>query len=149
MKRLALALILMGSLAACGPSAEVQVQDAWARDTIGRTENAAVFMTITSPGEDRLVAASTPVAGKTDLMTMKDEGGAMAMVYVERIDLPAGEAVGLDPGGLHVWLEELEAPLKAGQTFPLVLEFENGGKQEVEVSVIAPAAAAPMPAMEM
>ena len=149
MKRLALALILMGSLAACGPSAEVQVQDAWARDTIGRTENAAVFMTITSPVEDRLVAASTPVAGKTDLMTMKDESGAMAMAYVERIDVPAGEAVSLNPGGLHVWLEELEEPLKAGHTFPLVLEFENGGKQEIEVTVIAPTAAAPMPGMEM
>ena len=106
-------------------------------------------MTITSQAEDRLVAASTPIADKTDLMTMKDESGAMAMAYVERIDVPAGEAVSLNPGGLHVWLEELEEPLKAGHTFPLVLEFENGGKQEIEVTVIAPTAAAPMPGMEM
>ena len=32
---------------------------------------------------------------------------------------------------------------EAGQSFPLVLEFEKAGELRVEVAVIAPAAAAP------
>jgi copper(I)-binding protein len=106
-------------------------------------------MTITSPTADRLVGASTHVANKTDLMTMETEGATMAMTYLEDIKIPANQLVSLDPSGLHVWLTELNEPLKAGQTFPLVLEFEKAGEQRVDVSVVAPAAAAPMSGMEM
>jgi hypothetical protein len=151
MKRFALAAALIAGLTACGPSAEadvkqakVEVTQAWARDTVGRTATAAVFMTLSSPTADRLVGASTPIAGKTDLMTMEMRGEAMIMAYVDAIDIPANQAVSLDPSGLHVWLEDLRQPLQAGQTFPLVLDFAKAGQQRVEVSVVAPAAALPM-----
>ena len=147
MKSWALALVVSLPLAACGQPAEVVVADAWARDSVGRTASAAVFMTITSPSADRLVGASTQVANKIDLMTMATGGGAMAMTYVDAIKIPAGETVTLDPSGLHVWLEDLKQPLRAGQTFPLVLEFERAGERRVSVSVIDPAAAPPMSEM--
>jgi len=143
-KRVAWALALVLPLAACGQAGTVEVDEAWTRDTVGRTANAAVFMTIASPAADRLVAASTPVAGETDLMTMEMDGGAMLMTYVDGIDIPADEPVSLDPSGLHVWLADLHEPLKAGQTFPLTLEFEKAGERRVEVSVVAPAAPGPM-----
>jgi periplasmic copper chaperone A len=149
MKRLALALLLAGSLAACGEPVPPDVTEAWTRDTVGSTASAAVFMTITAPVGDRLVAASTPVAKQTDLMTMKTSGNAMTMAYVGKIDLPAGKPVSLNATGLHVWLAGLTHPLKAGETFPLTLEFEQGGQSKVIVSVIAPAAAAPMAGMDM
>lgn len=137
------ALGLAAALAACGESPALEVSDAWARDTIGSTATAAVFMTVTSPTADRLVAASTPVAANTDLMTMTMTDGAMEMIYLDGIAIPAGEPVALDPAGLHVWLADLRRPLKAGQTFPLTLSFENAGKRRVTVSVIAPSASAP------
>jgi hypothetical protein len=146
---MALALVALFPLAACNQTAVVEVDRAWTRDTVGRTANAAVFMTITSSAPDRLIGASTPAAEKTDLMTMETEDGAMAMAYLDHIEIPANEPVSLDPSGLHVWLADLGEPLKAGQTFPLVLEFEKAGEQRVEVSVVAPAAAAPMSGMEM
>ena len=149
MKSRTLALALALALAACGQAGEVEVTDAWTRDTVGRTASAAVFMTISSPRADRLVAASTPVAGKMDLMTMEAGGGTMAMIYVDAIDIPAGEPVSLDPGGLHVWLEDLKQPLRAGEIIPLVLEFETAGERRVGVSVIEPGAAPPMPGMKM
>ena len=142
-RRSAFALFLVAALAACERPPPFEIADAWARDSVGRTANAAVFMTITSPTSDRLVAASSPVAKKTDLMTMEMEGGAMAMTYLDAIDIPAGEPVRLDPSGLHVWLADLDEPLKAGRTFPLVLEFEKAGEQRIVVSVIAPAAPPP------
>jgi copper(I)-binding protein len=142
-RRLAFALFLSLPLAACQQAAPPAVKDAWTRDTIGGTANAAVFMTITSPSADRLVAASTPAAAKTDLMTMVG-GDTMEMKYLDGIDIPAGEPVSLNAGGLHVWLADLSQPLKTGQSIPLTLKFEHAGERQVQVSVVAPAAAAPM-----
>jgi copper(I)-binding protein len=53
---------------------------------------------------------------------------------VKGIDLKPGETVSFAPGGLHVMLVDAK-PLKAGETFPLTLEFEKAGKQEVTVAV--------------
>jgi copper(I)-binding protein len=146
-RRLAFALFLLFSIAACAQPAPLEVKDVWTRDTIGRSANAAVFMTITSPIPDRLIAASTPVAQKTDLMTMEGDSNSMAMKYIDGIDIPAGAPVSLNPSGLHVWLDGLNQPLRAGESFPLVLRFEKAGERRVIVSVIEPAAAAPMSGM--
>ena len=119
------------------------MKDAWARDTVGSTANAAVFMTIASPAADRLTAASASIAKTTDLMTMQGGSSAMEMSYLQGIDIPAGNPVSLNPTGLHIWLADLKQPLKAGQTFPLTLQFRNSGRREITVTVIAPAAAPP------
>ncbi len=142
--RQAFALFLSVPLAACGQPAPLEVKDVWARDTVGRKANAAVFMTITSPTPDRLIAASAPVAKKTDLMTMEGGSSAMAMKYLKAIDIPADKPVSLNPSGLHVWLADLNRPLSAGQSFPLALDFEKAGRHRVVVTVIEPAAAPPM-----
>lgn len=69
-----------------------------------------------------------------------DEGGmdgmgGMTMKEVTQIDLPAGETVVLEPGGLHVMLLELPDPLESGETFALTLQFDDGSTQEVDVEV--------------
>ena len=147
MGRLAFALLLSLPVAACQQSAPLEVKQVWTRDTVGGTANAAIFMTIRSPSPDRLVSASTPVARKTDLMTMQGGSGAMEMTYLKGIDIPANLPVSLNPTGLHVWLAGLNQPLKAGQTFPLTLKFEKAGERQVTVSIIKPAAAPPMSGM--
>jgi periplasmic copper chaperone A len=144
---LALALLVL-SVAACAKPAGLEVKDAWARDTVGGTANAAVFMTIRSGTADRLVAASAPVAKRTDLMRIEGGSGAMEMRYLQGIDIPANRPVSLNPAGLHVWLAGLNQPLRAGQSFPLTLKFERAGERQVTVSVIAPAAPAPGPAVQ-
>jgi copper(I)-binding protein len=138
---LACALFLAVTVIACTQPAPLEVKDVWTRDSVGRTANAAVYMTIRSGSADRLVGASTPVAGKTDLMTMEARNGTMAMKYIEGIDIPAGEPVRLNARGLHVWLADLHRPLTAGQSIPLSLEFEKAGERQVTVSVMSPAAA--------
>jgi copper(I)-binding protein len=146
-RRLAFALFLLVQIAACAQPAPLEVKDMWARDTVGSVANAAVYMTIISPTQDRLVAASTPVSQRTDLMTMAGGSSAMRMDYLQAIDIPADTPVSLNPSGLHVWLAGLNQPLRAGQSFPLILEFEKAGERRVIVSVIAPAAAPPMSGM--
>ena len=149
MRRLALALLLLLPITACGQPVPPEVKDVWTRDSVGGRANAAVFMTIRSQTPDRLIAASAPVAQRTDLMTMTSGSGAMGMRYVDGIDIPAGTPVSLNPTGLHVWLADLNQPLRAGQSFPLTLEFENAGRRQVTVSVIGPAAAPPVSGMTM
>ena len=101
-------------------------------------------MTISSDTPDRLIAASAPIAKRTDLMTMAGGSGAMEMKYLETIDIPANKPVSLNPGGLHVWLAGLNEPLRAGRTFQLTLSFEKTGERRVIVSIIKPSAAPPL-----
>jgi copper(I)-binding protein len=145
MRRSTIALFLSLPLMACQQTAPIEVKDVWARDTAGGTASAAVYMTVTSPAADRLIGASTPAAKKTDLMTMESGGGAMGMKYLDAIDIPAGKPVSLNSGGLHIWLADLNQPLRGGETFPLTLRFEKSGERQLVVSVVKPAEAPPMP----
>ena len=134
----AASLLIAGSAAA--QTGAVEVEDAWARATPGKAENGAAYLTIVSPGADRLVSLSTPVAKKAGLHTMTTEGGVMKMRPLDGLDVPAGQPVTLKPGGAHIMLTGLNQPLQAGQSFPLTLSFEKAGQREVTVAVEKPGA---------
>ena len=61
--------------------------------------------------------------------------GAMVMQQIMSLDLPAGETVELKPGGYHVMLIDLPAPLEIGQTLDVTLDFETAPDQVVTVEV--------------
>ena len=88
-------------------------------------------------GDDRLVSVTADVSTAVELHSMALEGDVMRMRQVEAIVLPAGKAVELKPGGLHMMLIGLKAPLKAGDTFPIRLRFEKAGIVAVTVNVEA------------
>ena len=58
---------------------------------------------------------------------------------IDGLDLPAGTAVVLEPGGYHVMLLDLVAPLELGTEISLTLTFEQAGEQTVSVPVLAEA----------
>jgi copper(I)-binding protein len=70
------------------------------------------------------------------------------MRAVPALDLPAGQAVQLKPGGYHLMLMDLKQPLAKGSTLPLTLRLQDARgvetRQEVSVpvSTAAPAAMA-------
>lgn len=90
-----------------------------------------------------MMATTTAAMGETTVAGGSDDGGMdeggmggeMEMREVESIELPAGEMVALKPGGYHVMLIDLVAPLEAGQTFELTLSFEVAGERTVTVTV--------------
>jgi copper(I)-binding protein len=131
---LALALILAAG-SAVAEDTSVAVADAWARATPGGAKAGAVYFTVTSAQPDRLLAVESPVASKVGLHSNINDGGVMRMRPVEAIPVEPGKPAALQPGGLHVMLEELKAPLKEGETFPLILKFEKAGEKRVEVRV--------------
>ena len=142
-KFLALAASLVLASAALAQNNQLEVNNAWARATPGKAEGGAAYLTIQSPTPDRLLSVSTPVAKKAELHTMSMEGMVMKMRPLAGVDIPAGQPVTLKPGGEHIMLEGLGAPLREGQSFPLTLTFEKAGTRTVTVAIEKPGAAGP------
>ena len=142
-------------------ASDIEITGAWARNSPMMATMGAAYMTIMSMNGDRLIAASVdsaiaasaevhevvPAEGSDTSMAMGDMGGMgsdtsmpmgsgeMVMREVEAIEIPAGEMVMLMPGGYHVMLIDLVAPLEIGQTFDVVLTFETAGDVTVTVEV--------------
>ena len=99
---------------------------------------AAVYLDIGDPGgqDDLLIAARTDVADRVELheSVVADDGTARMEPRSDGIEVPAGQGVALEPGGLHVMLFHPD-PLAEGDTFDLVLDFDRGGQRTVEVVV--------------
>ncbi len=122
----------------------LRVIDPFTRATPPGAKVAGAFMSIENQGKeaDRLVGATSPVAGLVQIHEMAMDGAVMTMHAVKGIDLKPGATVELRPGGYHVMLEDLKQPLKQGDQIPLTLTFEKAGSIEVRVKVEAMGAAA-------
>jgi copper(I)-binding protein len=145
-KILAFAAGLVITGAALAQPTQLEIDNAWAGATPGKSEIGAAYVTITSPTADRLVSASTPVAKKAELHTMSMQGMVMKMRPISGVDIPAGQPVNLKPGGEHIMLMGLNQPLREGQSFPLTLDFEKAGPHTVTVTVEKAGAKGPAPA---
>jgi periplasmic copper chaperone A len=128
----------------------VEVTGAWARATVQGQKASGAFMQLTAPQGARLVAVASPVAGVAEVHEMKMEGDVMKMRALPNgLELPAGKAVTLSPGGFHVMLMDLKVALQKDTTIPMTLVFKDSKGVEtkkelrVPVSVTAPAGAAP------
>jgi periplasmic copper chaperone A len=118
-------------------AADIRVEDSWARASLGQARNGAAYMIVHATGAqpDRLVAASSPVAGKVELHNHIMVGNVAQMRPVDAIEIVPGSPSVLQPGGLHLMLLDLRAPLQAGQSFPVTLRFERAGEVQIQVQI--------------
>ena len=130
--------------------AQVTVKDAWVRATVPQQQATGAFMQIQAAKDSRLVSASSPLTSAVDVHEMAMQDNVMRMRQVPAVELPAGKAVNLQPGGYHVMLMNLQQQVKEGDTVPITLVFEgkDGKRESVEVkapvrplNAAAPAAA--------
>ncbi|MFV3129429.1 copper chaperone PCu(A)C [Niveispirillum sp. KHB5.9] len=130
-------LLLIGAA-----QAEISVTSPFSRASAPAARAGAAFLTVSiDAGTDKLVGASSPVAEKAELHSHMMENGIARMRPVEGgIAVTAGTPVELKPGGLHIMLIGLKAPLKQGESFPLTLKFEKAGDVAVTVAVQGPGA---------
>ncbi len=135
MKRIRIAILLC--LAASAAHAQVQVTNAWIRGTVSQQTTTGAFMQIRSPADARLISASTPVAGVVELHEMRMDGNVMKMRAVTGIELPAGKAVELRPGGFHMMLLNLRSQMKAGERVPITLVVESPDRERQTFEVQA------------
>ena len=130
-------------------AANIDISDVWARTSPAMTSLGAVYMSIKSSIDDELVSVvvDPSIAGSAEVhetmtapmhsnsMPMNHMSGEMSMREVASIAIPAGETVQLMPGGYHIMLIGLVAPLELGQTFEVTLTFANAGQVVVIAEV--------------
>jgi copper(I)-binding protein len=144
MKTMLLSTLLIASASAWSQSnPAIDVQQAWIRATVPGQTGTGGFMTLTAKDKaTRLISISSPVAGVGEVHEMKMEGSTMKMAALkDGLELPAGKAVELKPGGLHLMLMDLKTTLQRDTSIPLTLTFKGAdGKaftQEISVPVSA------------
>ena len=121
----------------------VEVNGAWARATVKGQKSTGAFMDLIAHEPLRLVGASSPVAGVTEVHQMKMDGDIMRMSAVSSLELPEHKTFSLKPGGYHVMLMDLKAPLPKDGSIPLTLVFKDAKgaetRTEIKVPVLATA----------
>lgn len=115
----------------------ISVEGAYVRAVPPGQVNSAAFMSLHNGGSQAhaLVAARSSAAANVELHAHTMRDGMMRMRPVEKIDLPAGQAVTLQPGGLHLMLIGLPRSLVVGEDAVLTLVFEDGSEQAVNAPV--------------
>ena len=138
MKRALSAFLAFLFLTACGQSGEpdIQLGNAWARPTRGDAP-AAIYVAINNKGsaDDRLTGAFTDRAAMAMVHQSELVDGVATMRMAGEINIPAGSRIEMVPGGTHIMLEGLRAPLKTGDSFNLVLKFRKSEDRTVAVDV--------------
>lgn len=110
---------------------QVSVTDPWIRATVPAQKATGAFMQLKAAKTARLIAASSPAAGRVEIHQMEMQGQTMRMHAVDGIDLPAGQPVNLASGGYHIMLLDLKRQMKEGEQVPLTLTVQGAdGKRE-------------------
>lgn len=116
----------------------LRIDDPWVKATEGLgTEGAptdfavmtGAFGTLTNLTDEDLHIASvtTPLTGRAELHETVMVDGAMTMQQMkDGFTIPAGQALVLEPGGNHLMLMELTAPIKAGEQVEIALLDDAG-----------------------
>ena len=137
MKKTLICSLLLAAASAAG--AQITVKEAWIRGTVAQQKATGLFAQITSAQGGRLVAVSSPAAGVAEVHEMAMEGSVMKMRALPGgLELPAGKAVELKPGGYHVMLMDLKQPLNTGDQVPVTLVFEGADKKRETVELKVP-----------
>ena len=131
------ALLLLLAVVATPVLAQIKIENGWSRATPPGAKIAAGYLTIRNASKtaDKLVAAASPAAEKVETHVTVKEGDIFRMREVKGYDIPAGGAFELKPGGAHLMLVNIKAPLKEGDKVPLTLRFERAGELKTELHV--------------
>lgn len=106
--------------------------------------NGAVYFVVmnNTAQTDRLVAVESDVAAAAELHESVEENNVIRMEpRPDGFEIPAGGSVTLAPGGKHVMLLNLKAPLVEGESFTVTLRFQQAPAISVTAPIVAPGSA--------
>jgi copper(I)-binding protein len=117
--------------------AQIEIEKPWSRATAPGAKVGAGYFTIRnrSAAPDRLVGASSPAAARVETHVIEKQGEVLRMREVKGYEVPARGSFELKPGGPHLMLVDIKAPLKEGDKVPVVLRFEKAGEVAVQLRV--------------
>lgn len=119
------------------------VSEAWARLPLPGQDIAALYLSITSARDATLVGLRSDAADTVQMHDMTMDGNVMKMRHRASLQLPAGQAVRMQPGGTHLMMQHLKTPLRPGDQIALDLTLVDQGGHETVVRVNAPVRATP------
>ena len=138
--------LLIGAPPLLAGGEDVFIEDAWSRASIGTSRPGVAYMTLRNTGAEPVVVTGL----RTDLARMPmihatttDAQGVTRMSHMYEVEIAAGEAVALEPGGLHVMLMDLQRPMVEGESYTLSVIFADGTEATVEVPILGIAARGP------
>jgi periplasmic copper chaperone A len=118
----------------------LEINNPWSRAVPKGAKVAAGYMTIKNTGTepDRLVAGSTPVAGRFEIHEMSMDKGVMKMRPLPSgLEIKPGQTVELKPSSFHIMMMDLKEPIQRGKPFKASLMFEKAGEVDVDFAVEA------------
>ncbi|WP_112664281.1 copper chaperone PCu(A)C [Microvirga flavescens] len=116
----------------------LEIKHPWSRATPAGAQVGGGYLTIKNEGdtEDRLIAVSAEIAGRTEIHEMAVNNGTMTMRHLPNgIAVPAKGSVTFKPGSYHLMLMDLKKPIKEGEAFQGTLTFEKAGTVQVQFAV--------------
>ncbi len=119
-------------------TALVAVEDARAQNNPMEPENGIVYMTLTSPIDDAVIAADVDIslAAYTEVHeSITNDDGSTGTQFVDRVELPADQPVSFGPEGYQIKLFGLIAPLVVGEIVSVTLTLESGELVFVDAEV--------------
>ena len=136
-KHFCASLLLMAAAVSC-TAAPVAISHAWARATAPGQGVGAAYLELKSVADLTLTKAESPVAGSVEVHKMSMKKGVMEMRMQDTLQLPAGQTVKLEPGGLHLMLFGLKKPLKIGENVLMTLHFKDKSGKESSMKINLP-----------
>jgi periplasmic copper chaperone A len=120
-------------------ASDIMVMNAVARASLTPTaKSGAIYLSIMNHGssDDKLLSIMTSASTSAELHETIMDGDIMKMRAVESATtIAAGSTFEMKPGGFHIMLTGLKAPLKKGDVVAVTFVFEKAGTLSVDVPV--------------
>lgn len=117
----------------------IEVNEAHIRATLPGTQISSAYMSLHNLSDSALTLKSvtSDVSERIEIHNHVMTNGMMQMRQKENIIVAAHSQVNLKPGGLHLMIFNLSAPLKAEQVVKLTLHFDNDRHVTIQAPVEA------------
>ncbi len=136
MRQMQSMMLALALAAACSREApQVRLENAWTPGAVSGADVTAVYLDITSPIEDVLLSASSPMAQRVEMHLSSLEDGMMRMRPLPHVELPAGQTIRFEPQGRHFMVMGLKNALHEGAHLQLQLTLQHGGSLDVQAAV--------------
>jgi iron complex outermembrane receptor protein len=111
----------------------------WSRPTAAGVPMGVAYLSITNNGTapEVLTGASSPAAASVQFHQTTISEGMARMRPLTEITIAPGATVKIEPGGIHLMLVDLKAPLELGKFVPLTLVFRKAGSITVHLAIEA------------
>ena len=131
-----LAFVLTVPALAAAQTSPLVVSNAWLRKVPG-ADTAAAYLVLQNTGAEPVIVIGmrSPAASNVMIHETSTVGGQSQMRMHDRLVIPPGQTIALQPGGLHVMLSGFSKNPLPGQSVPLILLLANGGTVQVAAVV--------------